>query len=361
MKGRILSLIALLAFLVAIGGVVTPASAISLRILDDNKMFFRSVENVYDSNGNMRVPEEVTYTNPFTGEEETYHMFPQVQVNDTFVGILNLQEVEASGNTIWEKQSGVDQTTGFFATKVYAVYPPGGDPWDPTNLDNHIVLGPPTRTTFFGPDSTTSDDDIDITGMLQANEMLAIYEDNEDKAPGFISNYTTGETLSDDFDNATDGTLWATFGFLPGPNGTYETPTPPPAGTLINDDGYWYTHAPSGAFIENFTAETLAQVDIYRDYTGVPGWNPLNDPYEVELGDIPWFIPIPFLYNDMYFNAEITGNEDWLAGDSGWVFENNDPAHVNPVPEPCTMLLLGSGLVGFGAFARRRRLTNKLS
>lgn len=60
--------------------------------------------------------------------------------------------------------------------------------------------------------------------------------------------------------------------------------------------------------------------------------------------------------------VDMVGSADLLGGNglTGGAFARSDAdATVNPIPEPATMLLLGSGLIGLAGFGRKKRFFKK--
>jgi hypothetical protein len=292
--------------LILVGGLFTQASAVSLVAGDDNVMFFNNFENIYDANGNYVAPD------PARG----------VLVGDHFFGIINIQNIDVGGITNWFSGP-QDQLTGFFAQRVTAIYGPFADPYDALNTQFHLALGAPTITSFTGPDGTTAN----IAPYVSSPaEMLWLFNQSGAGTTPFESN----GTVLDDFNKVKDGSSWLTAGM--------------PLGTE-----YWYSHASIGAPLVNFTGETWAGIDVIVNNTGYL-FGGINDPNENELGGI-------LLLTDIHLSGEIEGNPARIANpaSSPWDFRSNDPAHINPIPEPGTILLLGSGLLGLGAFYGRRR------
>ena len=322
----------LIAFLCLTFGISIMASPAGATLLQngDNNLFFLNFETLFDSSGN-----EIQYT---AGEANSYI----AQVGDTFVGIIDVQGIREGGIQYWWSGP-TEQLSGIFAQEIMAIYGPGADPYDDPmnpNMQTHIVLGAPTLSTF-----TTLAGETFNTG-LTGNESLALYYQSGSGTTALESD----GTIAEDIGIATDGALWMTFGYGPGADGIYDDNS---GGGGADNDGYNYSHTePLGGSVNNFTGENWAALNVYKNPYNVELTEDMNDPNEFEIGG-PFGV-IPGLLTDAYLSGEFESNPDWHNGDSPWVFASNDPAHIGVVPEPATMLLLGSGLIGLAGFARKR-------
>jgi hypothetical protein len=257
----------------------------------ENALFYRNFENIFDSNGEYKVP----------GPDS------QMVVGDHLAGIINVQNINVEGTTTWF-QSDTDQLTGIFAMRVEAIVDP--DTYDPSGTQTlpHLVFGAPTVNLFCkGPDCFS-------TAVLQPGEIIAFFRDQD--APGTSFEYNGN--MNDDVLKATDGELWLTLGYSAGQDNAYGT---------ADDDGYFYSHVAFGAPLANFTGEAWGGLNAVRNYTGY-AFGGINDPNEVEIG----YILISGLLNDIHLSSELEANPSsvTLGGSSPWDIRSNDPAHMLP-------------------------------
>lgn len=224
----------------------------------------------------------------------------EISRGDYFYGILHVQDIVGrSSGTVWNEDNvtpGLDTFTGYFLTTVTGVTLDGG-------VQPHITLG-----TFTGG--------ADPNGILSAGELasgvvMKMWTDTSTK-------WTDTINILTDIANSTDGIAWATF---------------------TADGGYWYTHAPlippigSG----NTVGESFLGLNLVTNNSGLT-FGLVNDPNESEINAI----------------VNLTGQSEIEVGDNHWRFQSNDPVFADIIPEPGTMFLLGSGLIGLGFYARRK-------
>lgn len=292
------------------GGVSSQADATLLKI-GSNDLFFNNFENLFDSRGNW--------------VDSVNNASRGVQIGDVFMGIINVQNIDQAGTTHFYS-SATDQLTGIFAQKVVGITPETINIGTGTIEGVHLDFAPTSITTFQKNNET-----INIGNLLAAGEMLALYSQSGSGTTPFESN----GSMSDDISKATDGTKWATFGLTPTGN----------MGT-----GYFYSHITAQQTpISNFAGEAFAALNLLYNNTGFSAFGGVNDPNENEKGGTS-------LLTQLYMTSELEWNPDnqKITNPSPWIFRSNDPANIQPVPEPSTILLLGAGLVGVAAFGRKR-------
>ena len=238
----------------------------------------------------------------------------QIVAGDVFWGLTTMKSIDWINNSVaeWAPSTG-DYLLGYFALEVASV------------VDDTISFKSLTDVNdAYGADSLFTEDDINNGVVLKWFESTVDFD------------WSGSSTLDNDISTLESASLWM---------------------NLSITDGVWIGQGPTD--VAELGVGESSRVDTYFGLNVAPGgtispdalafWSDpsiLGDSLAQYIGDASI---------NSYDGNVLYNNGENLADLDKPLAEFNDPSKIRPIPEPSTMLLLGAGLLGLGAVARRRR------
>ncbi|MDD5153227.1 MAG: PEP-CTERM sorting domain-containing protein [Desulfovibrionales bacterium] len=173
--------------------------------------------------------------------------------------------------------------------------------------------------------------------------------------PGYTSFSPTGgpaaRTGLNTYPTVTDGTLLVSARFMPGILpvafvAPYADVAPfDPLDTVINLD--------IDGLTSPFTGDGAGYLDVIP---GSGAWASYmdTDSFKLFLDSNNDGVPDMPVSRDMFFEFDIRPHPDTGLPNWEWIANSEDPVIGYAVPEPCTLLLLGTGLIGLGRYGRKK-------
>lgn len=218
-----------------------------------------------------------------------------VSIGDIFYGIAwaTTFNLTTQSDPYWTS-TGSDNLSAYFLIKVTDVTPSGNA----------------YKITFGAADSDPNN--IFSIADLSSGVVQKLFSDND---PLDMTNTTTA------ISSVIDGNAYATLSII---------------------DGYWYALGlidPSSLGTGGYLATNYNGLDALGTFGGYNLDKTINPPVT------------------SYGPQEVVGQSNIYVGSDfdGWMFTSSDPYRVTPTPEPATMLIVGSGLVGMFAIRRRSK------
>lgn len=238
--------------------------------------------------------------------------------------VTSIGDRDQGGANVWSEGQGNEYLTVMFW---------GFDVYQITAIDTDSDTNPDLFKIFTQAASTTKEffnvPDLDADGNPDAG--MAIYLENENDFDESLG--PSARTAADQYPNVTDGTLQALFKWSPS----------------VATAGQALTVISSNSLTVPLTGEGSGYLDV------IAGSGPLAD-LIVAGAQGPDGIGG---YHDLFVKFNVRTHPD-AAGlpNYGWSLNSEDPAFGKAVPEPASMILLGSGLTGLGGvlgrFKRKR-------
>ena len=254
------------------------------------------------------------------------------QPGDKFVGLFNITSIgtTAQANDL-SAQLATTQLTGVFSISII-------------NCDTTLGCGSTTTATNSHMDFALGGGDFVQMYTAPAGTMNPTLYDGTSSGLGLAVNSASG-ALWLAVNGAADNTITAgALGAAPAYVGYSNSATFPITAT-INDN--W-----ANANVNNTGYTLLPQMWPGTNFA-LAGFNGYCETPSCPVPNGYTAISPLGLLSDVFFQSQVNFNTN-AAANGSWQFISQDPMLLYAVPEPASLLLFGTGLLGFGLFRRKQ-------